>query len=315
MEKLLVTVVIATHNRASLLIRAINSILTQTFQDFEIIIVNDSSIDNTYEVIERLRESDPRINAFHSGHNIGPGAARNLGIKQANGEYIAILDDDDIAKPDRLEIQVKELQSDTNLGLVFSSVEFIDDKMKSFEISPNLVYQGNFPTDTDEIFRLLYVERNYIPNTTIMTRKTIWQKFSYPEEPWIGEDRFLFCQLAASGIKIKAISQPLVMVRRVPNMRSLAINNKDNNYRRSIEVVKMIKRWLKNEKIVKFDHYYKQAISNRLLIGSEQTSGILPFFLLIFSYLYNPNNPKTIKNIRKYLKSIIDISPVNGHCV
>lgn len=303
----LVTVVIATHNRAKLLERAVNSILQQTCQTFEIIIVNDASIDNTQEVIGKLVESDSRIKAIHSTQNVGPGAARNMGIKQAKGEFIAVLDDDDIANLDRLEIQVKELQSDPALDLVFSSVEFIDDELNTFEISPDLVYQGKFPEDNDEIFRLLYVERNYIPNTTIMTRKSIWKRFAYPEEPWIGEDRFLCCQLAASGVKINAISSPLVKVRRVQDMDSLVIKLEKDYYKEAIKLVKKTKAWLDTQGITKFNHLYNKAVSNRLSNGSKLNCGFKKFLLLAYALILDPNNNGAKRILKQELKIRINL--------
>jgi len=94
----LISVIIATHNREELLPQAVQSILDQTLQDFEIIIVDDCSSDNTPNVIRALEEKDDRIRAIRSNQNIGPGAARNLGMASAKGDYIAIMDDDDLSE-------------------------------------------------------------------------------------------------------------------------------------------------------------------------------------------------------------------------
>lgn len=300
-----VSIIIATHDRAELLPRAIESLLIQTYQNFEIIIVDDASQDDTPTVIEKLTQSDSRIRAIRSDINIGPGAARNMGVDQATGEYIAILDDDDLASPERLEVQVGVMETNPDIDMVFSSVEYINDDKKCFQISPDLIYKGQFPESSHAVFKLLYVERNYIVNTTIMTRHRLWERFRYPEKPWIGEDRFLFCQLAASGIKMKAIPQPLVKVRRVADMKSLAINNDQNNYEQAIELVKMVKKWLKQEGITEFDPYYRMAISNRYVFGSDHNSGLKKVMLLMKALIYDFSNVKAKSVLRKIVTTFI----------
>ena len=122
----LISVIIATHNREELLPQAVQSILDQTLQDFEIIIVDDCSSDNTPNVIRALEEKDDRIRAIRSNQNIGPGAARNLGMASAKGDYIAIMDDDDLSESERFEREVSILNSDLDVMLVFSSVAWIE---------------------------------------------------------------------------------------------------------------------------------------------------------------------------------------------
>ncbi len=89
----LVSVVIPTHNRAGLVKRAIESVLVQTVQDFELLVVDDCSVDGTRETVHQFH--DPRVSYFRHEVNRGPGAARNTGILAARGEYLAFLDSDD----------------------------------------------------------------------------------------------------------------------------------------------------------------------------------------------------------------------------
>ena len=100
-----VSVVIPTHDRAHLVGRAIRSVLAQTFQDFEIIVVDDCSVDNTKEVVQSL--ADSRIRYLRHEINRGGSAARNTGIGAARGEWIAFLDSDDEWLPKKLEKQLE----------------------------------------------------------------------------------------------------------------------------------------------------------------------------------------------------------------
>lgn len=105
----LVSVVIPTYNRASLLRRALQSVFTQTFTSLEIICVDDASSDNTEEVVKAC--ADPRLRYIRHATNRGGSAARNTGIRAATGDYIAFLDDDDEWLPEKIERQLKVLET------------------------------------------------------------------------------------------------------------------------------------------------------------------------------------------------------------
>lgn len=101
----LVTVILPTHNRRMMLEKAIRSVLNQDYQDFELIIVLDSCSDDSASILNKY--SDSRIQLIDTDVNIGGAQARNLGIKAANGEYVAFLDDDDVWKKNKLSNQLK----------------------------------------------------------------------------------------------------------------------------------------------------------------------------------------------------------------
>jgi glycosyltransferase involved in cell wall biosynthesis len=107
-----VSVIIPTHNRKELLTRAIRSVLDQTYQDFEIIVVDD------FGASEDCGKLDPRIRYIRSDTTGYPGASRNKGIDISKGTYIAFLDDDDIWTPDKLKKQISLMKKDESLGMV-----------------------------------------------------------------------------------------------------------------------------------------------------------------------------------------------------
>lgn len=112
------TVVITTYNRAHLIGRSIQSVLNQTYQDFELIVVDDASTDNTREVVESFKSS--LIRYVRHAENKGGNAARNTGIREAKGEYIAFLDSDDEWLPKKLEKQVEcFVKSPDSVGAVY----------------------------------------------------------------------------------------------------------------------------------------------------------------------------------------------------
>lgn len=121
----LVSVVIPTHNRADLLPRAIDSVLNQTYSNFEIIVVSDGSTDNTEEVVKSYSDKDSRIRFIGYSPARGGNIARNTGIVAAKGEYVAFLDDDDEWMPAKLEKQINVMESDNRIGLVYTGVNII----------------------------------------------------------------------------------------------------------------------------------------------------------------------------------------------
>lgn len=131
-----VSVIITTYNRADLLPRAVNSVLAQTFTDYEIIIVDDCSQDDTREVTRGF--SDPRIRLIRHETNQGAAAARNTGIANARGEYIAFLDDDDECTPNRLADQASVLDSRPYVGMVYGWIEEVNDATGARRVPRNV---------------------------------------------------------------------------------------------------------------------------------------------------------------------------------
>jgi len=119
-----ISVVIPTYNRAELLIQALRSVLQQTFQDFEIIIVDDGSTDDTKKRIAFLL-ADARLK-YICQENLGPSAARNAGIRESYGEYISFLDSDDIWAPDKLQKQLGAIRASDEFDVVYCDFFKID---------------------------------------------------------------------------------------------------------------------------------------------------------------------------------------------
>jgi glycosyltransferase involved in cell wall biosynthesis len=121
-----VSVIIPTYNRADLVGRAIKSVLSQTYQDFEIIVVDDASVDNTEEAVKGF--DDPRIRYMRHEQNRGGSAARNTGIRAAKGKYIAFLDSDDRFEPMKIaaQIDVFNRTEDKNMVLVYTGCRSVE---------------------------------------------------------------------------------------------------------------------------------------------------------------------------------------------
>ncbi|MGC8603005.1 MAG: glycosyltransferase family 2 protein, partial [Desulfomonilaceae bacterium] len=115
----LVSVIIPTYNRAHLIERAVNSVLEQTYDKLEIIVVDDGSTDNTGNVLSQLQDGDSRVRYIRHETNKGSQSARNTGIRNARGDYVAFLDSDDEWLPYKLEKQIPLFQNtERNIGVV-----------------------------------------------------------------------------------------------------------------------------------------------------------------------------------------------------
>lgn len=137
MRSPLVSVIITTYNRANLVPRAIKSVLGQTYDDLEVIVVDDASADDTGSVINNFE--DERLAYVRHDENRHLSAARNTGINRADGDYVAFLDDDDEWRPRKLEKQVSLLESASNrVGLVYCWMDYCDDDTVVEKYQPSL---------------------------------------------------------------------------------------------------------------------------------------------------------------------------------
>ena len=123
-----VSVFIPVYNRERYLCVAVNSILAQTFADFELLLVDDGSTDGSLELMQRYAARDPRVRIETNGANLGIPRTRNRGLELARGEYIALLDSDDYAYPGRLEAQVRFLEAHPDHVQVGSWGSFMDEQ-------------------------------------------------------------------------------------------------------------------------------------------------------------------------------------------
>ena len=113
-----VSVVIPTYNGADHLGKTIQSVLDQTYSNFELIIVDDGSVDNTFDVVNQF--DDPRIKFVPLGNNRGADAARNVGIRQSIGNIIAFLDQDDLFHPEKLKMHVEYMAKHPHVGFTYN---------------------------------------------------------------------------------------------------------------------------------------------------------------------------------------------------
>jgi glycosyltransferase involved in cell wall biosynthesis len=136
-----ISVIIPAYNAERTILETIQSVRQQTFQDFELIIIDDGSKDRTLELLQTIKDDRLKIFSYENG---GVAAARNRGIFNANGDYIAFLDADDLWTPDKLESQLAALQQHPEAGVAYSwTYYFMDGQERTLHPGKQLFYQGN----------------------------------------------------------------------------------------------------------------------------------------------------------------------------
>jgi glycosyltransferase involved in cell wall biosynthesis len=195
-----VSVIIPTFNRAHTLKRAIDSVLAQTFQSFECIVVDDGSTDETSSLVATY--SDPRI-VYIKSKNAGVSAARNLGFKNSSGEWIALLDSDDEWLPDKLTKQIEFGQQNPELSLVHGEEIWV---RRGKRVNPK---KKHAKSGGDIFLRCL--ELCLISPSAVMIKKELWEEFDgFDEEFVVCEDYDLWLKVTRK-YEVGYISDPLIV--------------------------------------------------------------------------------------------------------
>lgn len=209
MENPPVTVLMAVFNAEEYLPMAIESILNQTYTEFEFIIVDDKSTDSSLEIIKSYQQKDSRIKLICREENGGLSKALNTGLKEARGKYIARIDADDIATPERLKVQYNFMETNSEYVAVGSGIDYIDK-------DGNFIYRQPRETNPSKIEEKIF-EACPIPHTTAFFKKNIAEKCNNYYEPirQYFEDHLLFSKMIKYG-KITNLDAYLMKYRLVP---------------------------------------------------------------------------------------------------
>jgi len=170
-----VSVILTSYNHAKYLRDAINSVLDQTYTDFELIIWDDASTDESWEIINSY--SDPRIRAFRNNVNEAGGNARKAILEVAVGDYIAIHHSDDIWEPEKLEIQLTFLQNNLHIGAVFSKALIINETGDLFQDKSHFYYNAfDQPNRTrHEWLKYFFYHYNALCHPSLLIRRQCYE--------------------------------------------------------------------------------------------------------------------------------------------
>lgn len=191
-ESCMVSVIMRTRNRTEEIRESIQSVLEQSLQDFELIIVNDGGTETIKEIVSSF--NSPKIRYFKLNENQGPSGAMNAGLLKARGKYISYLDDDDIFYPNHLETLVSFLESHDTYCCAYSNAWWCHGTIENYRFVENYREPGKHPQAFD---KELFFKKNWIVTNTLLYRRTVLLDIGlFNEDIWYSEDWEHFLRIA-----------------------------------------------------------------------------------------------------------------------
>jgi len=205
-EKTLISVVMPVYNAEDHLEESIESILSQSFENFEFIIIDDCSEDNSKEIIDKYRSKDKRIKLLRNEENKGATYSINKGIKKAKGKYIARMDADDISKKERLEKQYEFMEENEEVAALGTKAWNINEEGEKTN-------KRNVPETNEEIMNIITLMCPMIHPSVMLRKEKIEEVGLYNEDLRKAQDYDLWFRLAAKGYKMHNLQERLLLYR------------------------------------------------------------------------------------------------------
>lgn len=201
-----VTVLLCVHNGELFFEEALTSILHQTYQDFELLVVDDASSDATPAMLAMAQ--DPRLRVVRNPTRMGVARSLNIGLGLARGELIARMDADDVSHPDRLGMQVERMRSRPSVGILATTIEAIDEHG-----SPLPPWREDLACLEHAAIRDMLPRENCVAHPTVMFRREVVAPRGYDPHLPVAQDYGLWLRLCAEGFVFDKLAQPLLRYR------------------------------------------------------------------------------------------------------
>lgn len=205
----LISIIMAAYNTEKTIEQAINSVLSQTYTNFELLVVNDCSTDRTAELVKSIAAKDSRVRLISNVKNSGVSYTRKHGLEEAKGSWIAILDSDDAWAPKKLEKQI-DLQRRTNADLLFTGSAFMDSDGQPID------WYLHAPAEVT--YRQL-LKQNVLSNSSALVRKELYAKH-YAIGDGMHEDFAIWLSILKEGKKAYGVDERLLIYRIAKSSKS-----------------------------------------------------------------------------------------------
>ena len=208
----LVSIILPAYNCEKTLKDTLESVLDQTYRDFEIVLINDAATDRTSAICDSYAKKDARVRYFKNLHNLGTLETRVRAINLAKGEWIAFIDSDDMWSPDKLEKQFA-LQKATGCDLIYTASSFINENGEPFKWIMHV---------PEEVTYKKLLRQNVISNSSVLMRKRDYLKYSpfTERERDMHEDFACWLCMLRAGLTARGINEPLITYRLHKNSSS-----------------------------------------------------------------------------------------------
>lgn len=297
-----ISVIMPVYNASKYLAEAIESILNQTFIDFELILLNDKSTDSSLQIIKKYQNLDSRIVVINKEQNIGPALLRNEGFELAKGEFIALMDSDDIAMSTRFEKQIAIFEANPEIGVCGTNYTMFGENIDRKIINLN---------EFHEEIKLAFLNICCVGNPTALIRKSYLNNIRYNEAMVPIEDYDLWSRLI-NYTKFYNIQESLLNYRwhetnishtrtenilqkhdlvRINQLNDLGINNSTPNIGLCLNTIQFYKRQKSDDIITILNFKNKLIDANRI---------IKKYDIVLFENQLNEVAKKTITKALNY---------------
>ena len=258
----MISVIIPVYNVEKYLYVCLNSILKQTYQDFEIICIDDASTDSSLEILKYFEKKDSRIKVLKNDSNKGQGYSRNRGLELAQGKYISFLDGDDWLSPDAFEILIQKAEQDNLDLLMFKNIVYYEEHHDfGFERYYDMEFMNKFEnqifTHWDLDKTKLFAMTNGSVNKFYLKSFLDENNIRFPNENLIHEDNPFFYKLITSAKRVSIINKYLYNRRRRPG--SIMTLNNERLFDNIDISYKILDVFLENEEL--YEYYKKEVLT------------------------------------------------------
>ncbi len=293
-----VSVIMPTYNRGNVIARAIDSVLSQTFYDFELIVLDDGSKDNTHEVVSMYLKRDRRIKYFFRQNSGKPAIARNYAIRKASGEYLAFLDSDDFWDAAKIEGMVDFIEAGKFDWAVSATYRINNDNFGErtlLSISSRYIGSDGVTLSLAKNGLFSFTAMPIFPGS-VLIRKVVFEAVGgFDETYFIGEDSDLWLKLEEAGFRGGYLNRPLYFYNK--NQTSISrdgIKNFDQNLKLAKKHLKFLK--IDRRELHKSYSDFLWEYAQLYYANKKKMKGI---FLMIKSFFFYPEVRK-IRNIFKH---------------
>ena len=292
-----ISVVLPVYNGAACVHEAIESIQDQTYPHWEMIILDDGSSDNSYVICQGLAGGDDRIQVVRNPTNWGLAKSMNRLVALAQGEFVAVQEQDDISIPERFEREVDLLDRRQEVGLVSGIAAWMDEDGQVFAHFPDLLARGGqYPQDRQQMVKYLYVEQCKVVNAACMFRRSAAEQIPgpYDEEARMSIDWQFFIHLAHRWM-IMGIPEYLVLMRRGKSHQHLSAM-KELQFREARRCIQKIYTLYHADPGSPLNRVsFRKAMATQLILEARYYGRLSGASRLAKAIYYDPANPQTWK--------------------
>ena len=206
----MVSIVMPAYNSGKTISESVNSIIAQTYEDWELIVIDDGSADETPEIISSFAKQDKRIRFLQNDKNSGVSYTRNRAVRMAEGEWIAFLDSDDLWRPEKLEKQMALVKEHPDMVVCYTASSFIDDNGDPYGYVMPAVEELNYET---------LLRKNLMSCSSVMIRASVMKGIKMPSDK-MHEDYFVWLTVLREYGIAYGINEPLLIYRMCENSKS-----------------------------------------------------------------------------------------------